>query len=124
MAKRIRFAPGPGKVAVEPDTGEQLTSSGIWLPGSERATIGTIIATYEPFFYPGEEEVTTAFYKIGDRVIFGKHSGVEVQYEKKKAIVLKEVEILTKVIEEEVEDDSVSKAVLQAPTAKVQTSEI
>jgi chaperonin GroES len=101
LSKKIFFEPGPGKVAVEPDTGEKLTTSGIWLPGSERATIGTVIAIYDPFVDPADGEETVAFFKIGDRVIFGKHGGVEVQYEKRKAIILKEAEILTKVREEE-----------------------
>lgn len=101
MPKRIIFEPAPGKLVVQPLNGEQITESGLILPGGERATLGEVIFTYEPFIDPTDNVETTAFYKVGDRVIFGKHGGVEIQYGRKKAIVLKENEILTKVREEE-----------------------
>jgi co-chaperonin GroES (HSP10) len=105
VAKRVIFEPGPGKVAVEPIGGDkQLETSGIWLLGGDRATLGIVIALYEPFTDPADGVETEPFFAIGDRVIFGKHSGVEVQFEKRRAIILKEAEILTKVREEEVED--------------------
>jgi co-chaperonin GroES (HSP10) len=101
LAKRIRFVPPSGKIAVTPLNGEKLTESGLWLPGGQRATFGEVLAVYAPFRFPDEEEETHPFYRVGDKVIFGTHSGVEVQYEKTKAIILKENEILTKVVEEE-----------------------
>jgi len=98
----IIFDPLPGKVVCELLANQLETGAGIILlrdPGTSR--IAKVIAAYEPFRYPEEEEVTEPAVKKGDYVIFGKHSGTEITVSfdghRKQAIVLKETEILTKV---------------------------
>lgn len=98
----IVFEPLPGKVVCETLDNQMKTGGGIILlrdPNNSR--IARVIAAYVPFRYPEEEDFTEPFVKVGDYVIFGKHSGTEITVsidgERRQAIVLKENEILTKI---------------------------
>ncbi len=97
---RIILEPAPGKIVVRPD--EALKSDRIILTGNQTATIGTVTAVYDPFIKPEEADAgieTEPFYAVGDRVVFGPHSGVKVQVDRISYIVLREQEILLKVKE-------------------------
>lgn len=95
--------PAPGKIVVKPDP-PMSSSVGLVIVTDRRGTVGEVVAVYEPFIKPeeaAEGTETTAFYVVGDRVIFGPHSGVEVTIDREKFVVLREMEILTKIIEQE-----------------------
>lgn len=105
MTKRLVLEPMPGKIAVRVDKNEMETDAGlILLRDPHNSRIGEVVAIYEPFqlhLDKPDEDLTEAYVKVGDMVVFGKHNGVEVQLNvggiRSSCIILKESEILTKV---------------------------
>ena len=69
---------------------EEVTASGIVLPDSakEKKAEGEVVGLGEG------EEVTKLKLKIGDKVLFGKYSGDEVEVEKEEYKILKHDEVL------------------------------
>lgn len=104
---KVVFAPAPGKVVVRKatiETDAYITKSGFILieqSGLEQANYGIIEAIYEPFIDPNDDETTEPFFTVGDRVVFGKHSGITVQIGRERFLILRETEILTKLSVEE-----------------------
>ena len=84
-------------VAILPDSAEQVTASGIVIPDTakgEKSMIGTVIAVGKGGI--GKDAVDPSqFLKVGDRVIFGKYSGedIELKDEKGKDVEIKLLEI-------------------------------
>jgi co-chaperonin GroES (HSP10) len=86
--------PLPGKVVVKPDKPDTLSAGGIHLLGSADQTVGRILAVYQPFEDPMDGVETKSFLQVDDQVVFGKHSGVLLSFEREKFIILREAEIL------------------------------
>lgn len=97
------FEPMPGKVVVEAiDPSKFLIDrNGVQIFAADttvrRKTTGVVIAVSEPWQQGEGEPMLETFLKPGDHVIFGAHSGVEIEYGRKRVIILREIEILTKV---------------------------
>lgn len=97
------FEPMPGKVVVQEikaseflvdRDGVQIFAAGT---GQRPRTTGVVIAVPAPWRQGEGEPELESFLQPGDHVIFGPHSGVEVEYGRKKVIILREIEVLTKV---------------------------
>jgi co-chaperonin GroES (HSP10) len=98
----------PGKIVAKVIGERGVYGSGIILkPATVRnpRTTAEVIAVYEPFLVNNEE--TEAYVQVGDKIIFGMHSGIEIEYGTEKVIILREQEILTKVETDDVSDISV-----------------
>lgn len=105
---KIIFKPMPGKVACRVvGEREHYGRSGLIVrPVTNRRprTTAVVIAVYEPFTDYGDKEESVPFVEVGDTVVFGMHAGVEVEYGDETVIILREQEILTKVVVESPED--------------------
>lgn len=95
----IQLKPLDDRVVVQPLEAEQVTAGGIVLPDSarEKPQRGTVIAVG-----PGRTldcgkraEMTL---KVGDEVIYGKYSGSEIEVDGKEVKILKETDVLAKVV--------------------------
>jgi len=77
------------RVLIEPDPAETKTSSGIIIPDTakEKPLQGTVIAAGKG---KKDEPVTV---KKGDKVLYGKYSGTEIQIEGKDFLIMKESDI-------------------------------
>lgn len=96
--EELRFIPMPGKVVVEKlESGTYGRHIILPMSAMGRTTMGRVVEAYTSFKYPGEEHETKPMLNPGDVVLFGPHSGVEVEIEGKRWIILKEMEVLTKV---------------------------
>jgi len=100
MAKQEKFRPLDDRVVVELIDAEETTAGGIVLPetAKEKPQLGTVVAVG-----PGKlldsgnrGEVAVA---VGDRVYFGKYGGVEQELNGKDVKILREGEILAKVVD-------------------------
>ena len=96
----VIWEPMPGNIVVEVigDT-ERVGSLGIIFAPANREvprTTGKVIAIYEPFLNDDNTE-SAPYVAVGDIVIFGRFTGTEISYDRKKVVVLKEADILTKV---------------------------
>lgn len=85
------------RVVIRPTEAEERTSAGIYLPGSaqEKPMHGEVIAA-GPGRTNDDGKRTPLCVKAGDRVIYGKYSGTEVEVDGEKHIILREAELLAK----------------------------
>ncbi len=76
-------------VEVEDSNGSQMSAGGIYLPDTakEKPRIGLVLAV-------GTDEDLREKVKVGDRVLYGKYSGDEVEMDHKKVLVLQRNELL------------------------------
>lgn len=90
-----KFRPLHDRVAVRRLEGEEKTAGGIIIPDSakEKPMQGEVIATGN-----GERneqgKIVPLDVKVGDRVLFGKWSGTEVEINKEELLIMKESDIL------------------------------
>ena len=98
MAK-INLRPLDDRVVVEPMEAEAKTAGGIVLPDSaqEKPQRGTVVAVG-----PGKLTDTgnrgTLSVAVGDVVIYGKYSGTEIEVAGKDVKILRESDILAKLV--------------------------
>ncbi len=98
MAK-IKVRPLDDRVVVEPLEAEETTAGGIVLPDTaqERPQRGKIVAVGPGKLLDsgsrGELSVT-----VGDEVIFGKYGGTEIEIDGHDVKILRESDILAKVV--------------------------
>ena len=98
MAK-IKIRPLDDRVVVRPTEAEEVTAGGIVLPDSaqEKPQRGTVIAVGAGRLLDngtrGELSVV-----IGDEVIYGKFGGADIEVDGEEVKILREIEILAKVV--------------------------
>jgi chaperonin GroES len=93
MAK-ASLKPLSDRVLVRPEPAEEKTSSGIIIPDTakEKPQQGTIVAAG-----PGKVENGTKIdmsVKKGDKVLYGKYSGTEVNLDGEEYLIMRESDIL------------------------------
>ena len=98
MAK-ISIRPLDDRVVIEPMAAEETTAGGIVLPDAaqEKPQRGTVISVGPGKLLDsgerGELSVT-----VGDEVIYGKYGGTEIEVEGNDVKILRESDILAKVV--------------------------
>ncbi|MBI1246427.1 co-chaperone GroES [bacterium] len=99
MAKSLKIRTLDDRIVVQPLEAEETTAGGIVLPDSaqEKPQRGTVLAVG-----PGKlldsgsrAELSVA---IGDEVIYGKYSGSDIEIDGDEYKILRETEVLAKVV--------------------------
>ena len=87
---KIKIQPLADRVLIEPAAAETKTSSGIIIPDTakEKPQIGTVVAVG-----PGTKENPVTV-KVGNKVLYGKYAGTELQLEGVDYLMMKENDIL------------------------------
>lgn len=91
----LNIKPLADRVVVEAAAAEEKSSGGIILPDTaqEKPQQGTVLAVG-----PGKASDTGTIVKmtvkIGDKVLYGKYSGTEVNHEGKEYLIMRESDIL------------------------------
>ena len=87
---KIKIQPLADRVLVEPAAAETKTSSGIIIPDTakEKPQKGTVVAVG-----PGTKENPVTV-KVGNKVLYGKYAGTELQLEGVDYLIMKENDIL------------------------------
>jgi chaperonin GroES len=99
MAKKISIRPLDDRVVVEPIEAEETTAGGIVLPDAakEKPQRGTIVAVGPGKLLDsgsrGELSVS-----VGDEVIYGKYGGSDIEVDGDEVKILRESDILAKVL--------------------------
>ena len=77
-----------------PEENEKETKSGILLPqmAQEKSQLATVVAVGEGQNTDGKEVGMKV--KVGDRVLYGKYSGTEINIDDKKYVVIRQLDIL------------------------------
>ena len=98
MAK-IKIRPLDDRVVVQPTEAEQTTAGGIVLPDSarEKPQRGTVVAVGSGRLLDSGER-GALLVAVGDEVIYGKFGGMDLEINGKEVKVLREMDILAKVM--------------------------
>ena len=100
MAKdSVNLRPLDDRVVVEPKEAEEVTAGGIVLPDTakEKPQRGTVIAVGPGKLLENGERGTLSVI-VGDEVIYCKYSGSEVEIDGREVKILRETDILAKVV--------------------------
>ncbi len=99
MSKKINLKPLEDRIVVQPVEAEEKTAGGLFLPDTakEKPQRGTVIA-----IGPGKTldsgsraEMSVA---VGDEVIYGKYSGSDIEVDGQEIKILRESDVLAKVV--------------------------
>jgi chaperonin GroES len=96
----MKFKPLDDRVLVEPLEGEDVTAGGIVLPDAakEKPQRGTVIAV-GPGRRNEDGERQPLSVAVGDVLVYGKYAGTDVTLEDTDYKVLRESDLLAKVVE-------------------------
>ena len=91
----MNLKPLADRLVVEPIEQEEVTAGGIILPetAKEKPQQGTVIAA-GPGRTDEDGNRVAMEVKVGDRVLYAKHSGTEIKLDSKKVLILRETDIL------------------------------
>lgn len=97
--KDVKLRPLDDRVVVEPMEAEEMTEGGIVLPDTakEKPQRGTVIAVGPGKLLDSGERGPLSV-AVGDEVIYGKYSGSEVEVNGKELKILRESDILAKIV--------------------------
>ena len=90
----MKLTPLFDRVVLKPLVAEETTKSGIVLPGQakEKPQQAEVIAVGPGGVVDGKE--ITMQVKVGDKVIYSKYSGTEVELDNEKYVIVKQNDIL------------------------------
>ncbi len=90
----MKLNPLNDRVAIEPVEQSNKTESGLLLPenAAEKLQIGKVVATGQGSYQHGSRVPLSV--KVGDTVLFAKHSGTEVKWDGKKILLMKKILIM------------------------------
>jgi chaperonin GroES len=121
---KYKVQPAPGRIAVRQLGHAELTEGGIYIPATvqEKPTQGIVMAVCPEYEQDGE--LFPPMYDIGDVVVFGKYTGTQLQVGRDHVIILRENDILCKLVEahenEGTDDDPIGAA---APLARIKVND-
>jgi len=95
----IKLRPLDDRIVVEPLEAEETTPGGIVLPDTakEKPQRGKVLAV-GPGRLMDSGKRTEMSVAVGDEVIFGKYSGTDIELEGKELKILRESDVLAKVL--------------------------
>ena len=90
----MNIKPIGDKVVIKPIAVEEVTKSGIVLPGSaqEKSQQGEVIAVGDGIYQNGVKIPMEL--KVGDRVVYGKFGGIDVKLNNEEVIIMSEKDVL------------------------------
>lgn len=99
MAK-LKIRPLDDRVVVEPMEAEEMTAGGIVLPDTakEKPQRGKVIAVGPGKLLDNGQRAEMSV-AVGDEVIYGKYGGTEIEVNGEDVKILRESDILAKVVE-------------------------
>lgn len=90
----MNIQPLSDRVLIEPTAAEEVTASGIIIPDSakEKPLRGKVLAVGNG---TKDEEMIL---KAGDSVLFGKYAGSEIELDGKKYLIMRQSDVLAKLV--------------------------
>ena len=101
--KRTIIEPLYDLLHVKRDVAEEKTESGLYMPETSKEPLnrGTVLAVGPGRFLENGQRIAPTV-KVGDKVLFGKYGGTEIEVDKEKLLMLREEELLGIIREVEV----------------------
>jgi chaperonin GroES len=99
MAKDIKLRPLDDRVVVEPKEAEEMTAGGIVLPDTakEKPQRGAVLAVGPGKLLENGQRGKLSV-AVGDEVIYGKYAGSDVEVDGREVKILRESDILAKIV--------------------------
>ena len=99
MAKKIKIRPLDDRIVVEPLSAEETTAGGIVLPDAaqEKPQRGTVVAVGPGRMLDSGNRGELSV-EVGDEVIYGKYGGSDIEVNGEEVKILRESDILAKVL--------------------------
>ena len=99
MASELKIRPLEDRVVVEPLEAEEKTAGGILLPDTakQKPQRGRVLAV-GPGKLNDNGQRTAVSVSTGDEVLYGRYAGNDIQVERKEVKILRESDILAKVV--------------------------
>ncbi|MDG1875453.1 MAG: co-chaperone GroES [Mariniblastus sp.] len=96
---KISIRPLDDRVVIEPMAAEETTAGGIVLPDAaqEKPQRGTVVAVGPGKLLDSGERGELSV-SVGDEVIYGKYGGTEIEIDGSDVKILREADILAKVV--------------------------
>lgn len=90
----MNVKPLADRVLIQPTAAEEVTASGIIIPDSakEKPLQGTVLAVGNG---TKDEEMVL---KAGDKVLYGKYAGTEVELDGEKVLIMRQNEVLAVIL--------------------------
>ncbi|HHE31220.1 MAG TPA: co-chaperone GroES [Chlorobaculum parvum] len=90
----MNLKPLADRVIVKPAEAEEKTKGGLYIPdtGKEKPQYGEVVAVGEGKVADNGQVVAMQV-KVGDKVLYGKYSGTEVQVEAEDYLIMRESDI-------------------------------
>lgn len=97
--KSMKLRPLDDRVVIEPVEAEEMTAGGIVLPDAakEKPQRGKVLSIGPGKLLDSGERGELSVH-VGDEVIYGKYSGTEIEVEGREVKILRETDILAKVV--------------------------
>lgn len=110
MATELR--PLHDRVVVRRLTVEEKTASGLYIPDTakDKPQEGVVLAAGEGRYEAGH--LIPINVRRGDRVLFGKYAGTEIKIDNENLLILREEEILSKIVEAGVPEGTLFEGIL------------
>ena len=92
----MKLRPLGSRVIVKPETTEEKTKGGIFLPetaSKEKPQVGTVLAVGPGKILENGQKVALEV-KVNDRIIFSKYAGTEIKINEVEYLILSENDIL------------------------------
>ena len=85
----MKLKPLDDRLVIEPKVGTEQNVGGIIIPDTakEKPNVGTVIAV-------GNDEELQELVKVGDKVLYSKYGGTEVDVEDKKYLIISRSDVL------------------------------
>ncbi|EDL58806.1 10 kDa chaperonin [Gimesia alba] len=95
----MELNPLDDRIVIEPNVAEETTAGGIVLPDTaqEKPQSGTVIAVGPGRLLESGERCPVAV-EVGDEVLYGKYGGTDIEVSGKDVKILRESDILAKII--------------------------
>lgn len=95
----MKINPLDDRVVVKTDDAEETTAGGIVLPDAaqEKPQRGTVVAVGPGKLLDSGERAAVGLV-VGDKVLFGKYGGTDIEVEGEEVKILRESDILAKVV--------------------------
>lgn len=91
----MKIKPLSDRVVIEPLEAEDKTSGGIYLPDTakEKPQMGKVVAAGPGKFSDAGQKIAMEV-KVNDKILYGKYSGTDVNFDGKDYLIMRESDIL------------------------------
>lgn len=92
----LKFKPNGDRILIEPAPVQTKTEFGIYIPDTavEKPQKGTVVAAGQGRYADSTGYLIPLNVKVGDTVLYGKYGGIDVNFDGKDYLIMRDTDIL------------------------------